>query len=358
MSKVHVPLGERSYDIHIYEKFDNLAETALSSYKDCKIMVAADSNVDRLYSEYCIREIKKAGAKPYKFIFPAGEENKNLNTVNKIYRECLKNKLERGDVIIALGGGVTGDVAGFAAATYLRGIHFIQVPTTVLAQCDSSIGGKVGVDFDNVKNIIGSFYQPNAVYINISTLKTLPEREYYSGFGEIVKHAIIRDQSFFEYLENNIEKIKARDIETLNFIVERNCKIKAAVVEVDEKESGLREILNFGHTIGHAVESEGDFKRFHGECIAIGMVGICDAAVRMGLFSAQDFTRIVNLLYNLELPVAFKGLDADEIYSLMLLDKKVKRGKINYIIPVRIGEVKIVSDVDENIIKATLQDIL
>ena len=358
MPEVKVPLAERSYDIHIYDSFNSLAEVALSSCKDCKVMVITDSNVDKIFSEQCMKEIKKAGAEPFKFAFPAGEENKNLETVNEIYKFCLKNKFERGDAILALGGGVTWDIAGFAAATYMRGIKFIQVPTSVLAQCDSSIGGKVGVDFEGVKNVIGAFYQPKSVYINIGTLKTLSKREYFSGFGEIVKHAIIRDASLFEYLENNVEAIKARDTELLSTVIEKNCQIKSEIVAIDEREAGLREILNFGHTIGHAVESEVDFSMLHGECVSIGMAGITNMAVRMGMLSVNDFNRIISLLQKLELPVIYKGLDSDEIYSLMHLDKKVKKGRINYIVPVKIGEVRITSDIDENIIKEALYDIL
>ncbi|MGE5330085.1 MAG: 3-dehydroquinate synthase [Deltaproteobacteria bacterium] len=358
MLKVHVPIAERSYDIYIHGSFANLAEYALAPYKSYKIMVVADSNVDKIFSAECFKEIEKVGAVPFKHVFPAGESSKNIETVNEIYKACLKNKFERGDAIIALGGGVAGDMAGFAAATYMRGLNFIQVPTSVLAQCDSSIGGKVGVDFEGVKNIIGSFYQPKCVYINTGALKTLPEREYFSGFGEIVKHAIIKDEILFEYLENNIEALCERNTEVLSTVIERNCKIKAEIVSIDERETGLREILNFGHTIGHAIESESDFSMLHGECVSIGMVAISNMAVRMGLLSLSDFNRIIKLLQKLKLPVIHKGLDSEDIYSLMQLDKKVKKGRINYIVPVKIGEVRITSNIDENTIKEALQDIL
>jgi len=358
MSIVNVNIPRKEYKIHIHDSFNNLAEVVVDLCKGCKVMVITDSNIDALFSQICMKEIEKVGAFPFKHVFASGEGNKNLGTVNKIYKSCLKNKFERDDVILALGGGVTGDIAGFVAATYMRGIKFIQVPTSVLAQCDSSIGGKVGVDFEGVKNIIGAFYQPKAVYINTNTLKTLPKREYFSGFGEIVKHAIIRDVSLFEYLENNVEAIRARDTELLSTVIEKNCQIKSEIVAIDEREAGLREILNFGHTIGHAVESEVDFSMLHGECVSIGMAGITNAAVRMGMLSTNDFNRIISLLQRLELPVIYKGLDSDEIYSLMHLDKKVKKGRINYIVPVKIGEVRITSDIDENIIKEALHDIL
>ncbi|MGE5473639.1 MAG: 3-dehydroquinate synthase [Ignavibacteriales bacterium] len=358
MPIVYVPLGERSYNIHIFDSFINLAESALAPYKNCKILIVVDSNVDKVFSAQCIKEIEKIGAFPFKYVFPAGEENKNLGTVNNIFKYCLKNKFERGDAIIALGGGVTGDVAGFAAATYMRGINFIQIPTSVLAQCDSSIGGKVGVDFEGVKNVIGAFYQPKVVYINVSALKTLPEREYLSGFGEIVKHAIIKDELFFKYLEDNVDALYARDTQVLSTVIEKNCKIKAEIVSVDEREDGLREILNFGHTIGHAIESEGDFSMLHGECVSVGIVAISNIAVRMGILSVNDFNRIVKLLQKLKLPVICKGLDVEDIYSLMKLDKKVKKGRINFIVPVKIGEVRITSNIDENIIKEAIHDVL
>lgn len=357
MSVVNVALGERSYDIHIHDSFDNLAEVVISQIRDSKVLIIVDSNVDKIYSDECIKQIKATGATPFKFVFGAGEESKNLQIVNDIYKACMKNKMERGDAIVALGGGVTGDIAGFVAATYMRGINFIQIPTSVLAQCDSSIGGKVGVDFDGVKNIIGAFYQPKMVYINTSVLKTQNDREYYSGFGEIVKYAIIMDKALFEYLENNIEGIKERDTGVLKQIIKRNCTIKAKVVEIDEKEAGLREILNFGHTIGHAVESELDFTMPHGECVSIGIVGISKIAVRMGVLPIEDFNRILNLLKTLGLPIGHKGLEPDEIFSLMQLDKKVKKGRINYILPVKIGEVRITPDIPQNILKEALQDI-
>jgi len=358
MPIVNVNIPRKEYKIHIHDSFNNLAEVVLDLCKGCKVMIVTDTNVDALFSQICMKEIEKAGSFPFKHVFPAGEENKNLKTVNEIYKSCLKNKFERDDVILALGGGVAGDMAGFVAATYMRGIKLIQVPTSVLAQCDSSIGGKVGVDFEGLKNVIGAFYQPKLIYINIATLKTLSKREYFSGFGEIVKHAVIRDASLFEYLENNVEAIKARDMKLLSTVIEKNCKIKSEVVTIDEREAGLREILNLGHTIGHAVESEVDFSMPHGECVSIGIAGITNVAVRMGMLSVSDFNRIISLLQKFELPVIYKGLDSDDIYSLMNLDKKVKNGKISYILPVRIGEVRITSDIDENIIKEALHDIL
>lgn len=357
MSGLIVNLGERSYQIHISPSFENLSEI-LVPYKQSKVLVVTDSNVDGLYSNLCIEQIEKAGLQAFKFVFPAGEESKNLKTVSDIYKYCKENKFERKDIIIALGGGVAGDMAGFAAATYLRGIDFIQVPTSVIAQCDSSVGGKVGVDFEGSKNIIGAFHQPKTVYININTLKTLPEREFISGLAEVVKHGVIRDEDFFKYLEENVRGILHKREDTLSHIVKTNCSIKAGVVEIDERESGLRAILNFGHTVGHAVESESGFALLHGECVSLGMAAACSIAKKMGMLDNEASDRVVSLLERLNLPVRHKGLDVERVFAQMYYDKKIAGGRLTFVLPVRIGEVVQSREVSDGIIKEAIMELM
>ena len=357
MTGLNVNLGERSYKIYVSPAFNNLLNI-LSSYKLSKALLVTDSNVGRLHSEECTEQIKHAGIEVVNFVFPAGEASKNLKTVEDIYKICKDNKFERNDAIIALGGGVVGDLAGFAAATYLRGINFIQLPTSVIAQCDSSVGGKVGVDFEGGKNLVGAFYQPKTVYINVDTLKTLPEREYISGFAEVIKHGVIQDAEFFRYLEENVDGIQARNNDVLAYVVRSNCSIKAKVVELDERENYLRAILNFGHTVGHAIESVLEFSLLHGECVALGIVAACSISRTMGLINEEDMGRIVALLQKIKLPTMHEGLNVQKVYDQMLFDKKISGGKVNFILPKRIGEVVQCNEVNENTIKDSIQRLL
>ena len=354
MNEVPVNLGERSYKINISSGFDHLTEKIKAFNLGSKVLIVTDSNVDRFYAQDCIAILSKAGLEISKFVFPAGEANKNLNTVKDIYQACMENKFERQDTIIALGGGVVGDIAGFATATYLRGINFIQLPTSLIAQCDSSVGGKTGVDFEGGKNLVGAFYQPKAVYINVNALQTLPEREYISGLAEVVKHAIVRDKHFFEFIEQNAGKILLRDSEVLEHVVGINCSIKARVVESDEKENNLRAILNFGHTIGHAIESVLKFSLLHGECVALGMVAACHIASKIEIMEKREANRVLSLLETLKLPVKCGNLDIEAVNKQMAYDKKNTAGKNNFILPKRIGEVVSLSDVEEEIIREAI----
>ena len=247
--------------------------------------------------------------------------------------------MDRASAIIALGGGVTGDIAGFAAASYMRGIRFIQVPTSLLAQVDSSVGGKVGVDYKGSKNIIGAFHQPFFVYINLNTLQTLPKREFISGLAEVIKHGVIYDKAFFDYLEQNIEKVLNQDIETLKYVVRKNCAIKAQVVQQDEKEHGLRAILNFGHTIGHSIESVLLFSLLHGECVSVGMNAAAYIAARKNLLGQGDFDRMIKLLQRAGLPIQVNDIDVNRVYNEMLRDKKQVKNKLKFILPTSIGQV-------------------
>jgi 3-dehydroquinate synthase len=268
--------------------------------------------------------------------------------------EC---KLDRTSTLVALGGGVVGDMTGFAAATYMRGINFVQVPTTLLAQADSSVGGKTGVDYDGHKNIIGAFYQPKLVYINVNTLKTLTKRDVSAGLAETIKHGIIMDQEFFEYIDYNLPKIFNFDENTLQYIAKMNCSIKGKVVEQDEKEDDLRAILNFGHTIGHAIETVQKFELLHGECVSIGMVGAFRLAKYLELVTEDTISKIKSTLVKAGLPVEIKGLDVDSVYNQMFYDKKVKDNNIKFVVPRRIGEVFQCIIEDSELIKKVLIDL-
>jgi len=308
-------------------------------------------------ADECINALKESGYDVHKYVIAAGEENKNLDTVNEIYRYLVKQKLERNSVLIALGGGVVGDITGFVAATFLRGINFVQVPTTLIAQADSSVGGKVGVDFEGSKNIIGAFYQPRLVYINVNSLKTLPKREVQAGLAEVVKHGIIKDRDFFDYVEYNLNKIFEFKEDVLQFTARANCSIKGSVVEEDEREGGLRAILNFGHTIGHAVESVSGFQLLHGECVSIGMVGAFKMAQHLGMVDAKESDRVIGLLERIGLPTGIKGMDVDKVFAQMYHDKKIKNNKLVFILPKRIGEVLQISIDDTALIKEVMQEL-
>lgn len=294
LTQLTIGLGERSYPIYITADYDSIGECLKKAGIKGKIVVITDSNVGKFQMPAFIKTLGYSGYTAEKYFIEPGERSKNLKTIEEIYRYLIKLKLDRESTLIALGGGVVGDITGFVAATYLRGINFIQVPTTLLAQVDSSVGGKTGVDFEGAKNIIGAFYQPKFVYVNVNSLKTLPVKELKSGLAEVIKHGIIRDSNFFNYIDNNMEKILNYDEDVLKYVIKTNCLIKGKVVEQDEKETGLRAILNFGHTIGHAIESVSDFQLLHGECISIGMVGACKIAQYMGMVDDDSMDSIRN----------------------------------------------------------------
>ncbi len=345
----------RSYLIVFEEDFSTLPKRIKEIKKLSKILIVTDSNVDEFYGEEVQNLLSSNGFDVNKFVFEAGEKQKHLDTISDIYNACHEYKLDRSSAILALGGGVTGDIAGFAAASYMRGIQFIQVPTTLLAQSDSSVGGKVGVDYKGTKNIIGAFHQPMLVYMNLSSLKTLPTREYIAGLAEVVKHGIIYDFSFFEFIEENIDKILNIDMETLKFLVRKNCYIKSQVVEQDEKEQGLRAILNFGHTIGHGIESVFDFSLIHGECVAIGMNGAAYIALKKGLISDDEYERIISLVKRTGLPIQVEDIDVECVYEEMLKDKKKVKDEIKFILPTTIGNVMQTTEVSRKEIVEALK---
>ncbi len=357
MERLNVNLGDRAYDIIIEKDFSGLGSAADEINAAKKILIVTDTNVAPLYAEEVKDILSQGGREVSVFAFEAGEQNKNMDTVLKICGACVEAGLDRKSMIAALGGGVTGDIAGFAAAIYLRGIPFIQIPTTLLSQSDSSVGGKTGIDFSGGKNLLGAFYQPRLVYMNVSTLKTLPEREIISGMGEVIKHGIIRDAEFFDYLEKNADDVKSLNADTLMKMAKTNCAIKARVVEEDERETGARADLNFGHTIGHAVEAAADFKMTHGACVGLGVIAASRIALDRGMIDEGVFARIKSLYekYGFETKA---DIPSDEvIMSVMQKDKKKISGRLKFVLPTAIGTVIRTTDVSDDEIKTAISEI-
>ena len=351
--------GTLNYDIRITDGFQELTQLLkpfLSEKK--KAAVITDSNVSGLYSENIEEAVRSLGNDCYTFVFDAGEENKDLDTVQDLYAFLIKNKFERRDILIALGGGVVGDLTGFAAATYLRGVDFIQIPTTLLAQTDSSIGGKTGVDFRGFKNMVGAFHQPRLVYMNMDTLKTLDNRQFLSGLGEVIKAALIKDFDFFEWIEASKEKISNRDNKTLEEMIYRACLIKRNVVENDPKEKGERALLNFGHTLGHAIEKCANFSYFHGECVVLGMKAALFMSKERGEISGKEYKRILDLFDCFGYTLSVSGLSKDEIISTARSDKKMEAGVIKFILLEKPGEAVIKKDVTEDEMSRALDEVL
>jgi 3-dehydroquinate synthase len=350
MEKIRVELAERSYDISIGSNIlegigDNVKLFGLSP----KIAIVSNPTVFSLYGEYLSASVKKAGFDLLTVTIPDGEEYKDLLWVEHIYDELLKHKLDRSSALIALGGGVIGDITGFAASTYMRGISCIQVPTTLLAQVDSSVGGKTGVNHKLGKNMIGTFWQPRLVWIDIATLKTLPKRELLAGLAEVIKYGVIYDKKLFEFLEINREKILNLDSNALTHIIKRSCEIKADIVSKDERESGLRAILNYGHTIGHAIETVTGYTRFlHGEAVAIGMCLEARLSQMINLIDKDRVSKIKAIVDSYGLPSEMPpDLDVNDILSSMQLDKKAVAGELKFILPEKIGWVRIYKGVTE-----------
>lgn len=345
MDRINVNLGERAYDICFTDSFGMLAAEMKKINAPQKLLIVTDTNVERIYGREVLETLIGAGYDCSLYAFNAGEENKTINTITDICRASVENELDRKSMIVALGGGVVGDMAGFAAAIYMRGIDFVQIPTTLLSQSDSSVGGKTGIDFCNGKNILGAFHQPKLVYINVDTLRTLPDIQLVSGMGEVIKHGIICDREFYDFIKTNSVNIKSLDSDLLIKMAKRNCEIKASVVEQDERESGLRAILNFGHTIGHAVESALNFTKTHGECVGLGIAAVCRIANLRGFLSEEEQGDIESVLEDYGFEIKTKLPDCNIIYDFMNKDKKKTNGKINFVLPVKIGEVIRTSDV-------------
>jgi len=349
---VDVNLGEKSYHIHIGENIlGQIGDYVRNLDVGQKLMVVTNPLVRSLYGREVTDSLKKAGFQVFVGEIPDGERYKSLESARVLYDTAFDNGLDRNSAVLALGGGVIGDLAGFVAATFMRGLPFIQVPTTLLAQVDSSVGGKVAVNHPRGKNIIGSFYQPKMVYADINTLRTLAEREFRAGMAEVIKYGVIRDREFFEFLSEEHRAIKELQAGEIIKVVETSCRIKARIVEQDETEQNLRAILNYGHTFGHAYESLTGYKKFvHGEAVAVGMVSAAEAAVRLGILTREDCDRILDLISLFELPDRFGDLDPAEIIESMYHDKKTLAGKIRYILPETLGRVRIVSDIPHSVL--------
>lgn len=360
MPKVPVILENNSYDIEIgCDLADSLRSYISQAGFSHKVLIIADTNTAPLYGQKIKDLLSQAGLSPVIYIVPAGESSKSLEQAEKIYTKAIEYGLDRHSAIFALGGGVIGDLAGFIAATYMRGIFFVQLPTSLLAQVDSSVGGKVAINHALGKNLIGAFYQPQKVFIDLNLLATLPRREIYTGLGEIVKYGIIYDEDFFTFLERHTQEILKLDLNTIQYIVNRSCSIKAKVVSLDEKESGLRMILNFGHTVGHAIEKETGYRKYnHGEAVAIGMVCASYIAKEIGLLAEADVIRIKTVLRNLHLPVQAESCTAKGVYEDIFHDKKTIDGQVNWVLPEKIGQVKIWSDVSQTVIECCIEKCL
>ena len=347
--------GQFCYHIYLEPDFAKLPEAVEPlNIKERKLCIVADSTTAELYGAELKKILKETCTYVSMFVFPAGEVNKTLNTVRDLYEHLILEKFDRKDMLVALGGGVVGDLTGFAAATYLRGIGFIQIPTTLLSQVDSSIGGKTGVDFDAYKNMVGAFHMPRLVYMNLNVLKTLPDRQFACGMGEIIKHGLIQDSDYLEKLSTYQREIREKNYAALLWMVADSCKVKRHVVEEDPTEQGIRAWLNFGHTIGHSVEKLKDFTLCHGECVAIGCAAAAWMSWKRGLISEKEKEAAEQLLLDYQLPVRVKGLKPEDIVKTTKLDKKMDAGKVKFVLLKKIGEAFVTRDVeDEELLRAS-----
>lgn len=360
MEEVEVDLGERSYRIKIgtglLSSLDqHLAEAGIEA--GTKLLVITDERVNKLYGADIEASLQQSKFEFRLTAVPEGEASKSLDRAKELYDEAVDFGLERSSAVVAFGGGVVGDLAGFIAATYMRGISLVQVPTTLLAQVDSSVGGKVAVNHEVGKNLIGAFYQPKAVIIDLEVLTTLDRRDVKSGLAEVIKYGVIWDNDFFNYLQANSEAIRELDFGVLTKVVQRSCQIKAEVVGEDEREEGLRAILNYGHTIGHAVEALAGYGEYrHGEAVAIGMASAVKLAYKLEMVTEVEVQQQMELVSSLGLPTTFDNLKIDNMIAKTKQDKKVQDGQVRYILPNRIGEVEIISGIAEDLIAEVLEE--
>ncbi|PKF77821.1 3-dehydroquinate synthase [Vibrio sp. vnigr-6D03] len=355
MERITVDLGERSYPISIgAELFKDSAYFSNISSK--KVVVISNVTVAPLYADTIVSKLESLGHEAKLLELPDGEQYKNLDTFNTIMTFLLEGNYGRDVTVVALGGGVIGDLVGFAAASYQRGVDFIQIPTTLLSQVDSSVGGKTGVNHPLGKNMIGAFYQPQSVVIDTDCLKSLPEREFAAGIAEVIKYGIIYDGEFFAWLEDNLERLYALDEEALTYAIARCCQIKADVVAQDEKESGIRALLNLGHTFGHAIEAEMGYGNWlHGEAVSSGTVMAAKTALLQGMIDQQQFERILSILKKSRLPVHTpNSMSFEDFIKHMMRDKKVLSGKLRLVLPTGIGTSKVVSDVPNHVIEQAI----
>jgi 3-dehydroquinate synthase len=354
MKTLALDLGPRSYPIYIGTDLLGRSDLISQHVRGKRVAIVTNEVVGPLYLEPVRRSL--AAFQPVTVVLPDGEEHKTLTVLDRIFTALLEHRCDRKTTIVALGGGVVGDMAGFAAAAYQRGVPFIQVPTTLLAQVDSSVGGKTGVNHRLGKNMIGAFHQPNCVIIDTKTLDTLPDQELSAGLAEVIKYGLISDPAFFAWLEQNLPRLLARDPEALSYAIERSCQNKAEVVAADETEAGRRALLNLGHTFGHAIETGMGYGAWlHGEAVAVGMVMAADLSRRLGWIGEADVARIRRLIAQARLPAAAPPtLGAERFLDLMAVDKKVQDGQLRLILLKAIGQAEIVADVPVALIADTL----
>ena len=351
--------GDFHYPIYFEKDFSGLAqavrEEGLSGHKIC---VVTDSHVEPLYLKSVMDSLQEVSSQIFSFVFEAGEKNKNLDTVQELYRSLIEHEMDRKGLLVALGGGVVGDLTGFGAATYLRGIDFIQVPTTLLSQVDSSVGGKTGVDFQQYKNMVGAFHQPRLVYMNLSALNTLPQKEFACGMGEILKTGLICDGEFFRFICANQKTIQELDYTLLSQMIRRCCEIKAGVVERDPNEQGERALLNLGHTVGHAVEKLKNFQLLHGQCVGIGLIAAAYLSMQRGLLTQEEYNEIRKGCKAFHLPLTVDSLKAEEILAATKKDKKMEAGHIKFILMDGIGKSFIDKTVTDMELLSAIREIL
>ncbi|OGO24662.1 MAG: 3-dehydroquinate synthase [Chloroflexi bacterium RBG_16_50_9] len=355
MEKIKVELGSNRYEIRVgagllLKAGPWLKEMAISG----KVVIITDTNVKGLYGDALSESLTGSGLNVTTLVVSPGEEQKSLDNAGKLYHELVGSYAERTTPILALGGGVIGDLAGFVAATYMRGVPLIQVPTTLLAQVDSSIGGKTAVDHGQLKNVIGVFYQPKLVISDIDTLKTLTEDELSNGLAEVIKSAAIRDGKLFRFLENNLEKVKSLDTTVLEGVVFQTARVKATIVAQDEKETGLRAILNYGHTIGHALETTSNFQLKHGQAVAMGMVAAARISHKMGILDKSDAIRLEKIIKQAGLSAEMLDLNIQDIIQAMKHDKKVQQNKMRFVLLKSIGDAFITDEVSPSLVEEVL----
>jgi len=356
---VHVQLGDRTYPIHIGPGvLESLGHRLVERCPAPAAAIISDENVAPLYAERATASMDRAGYRTALLVVKPGEQSKSLETAARLYDGLARAGIERNSPVVSLGGGMVGDLTGFVAATWLRGVPFVQVPTTLEADVDAAVGGKTAVNHPSGKNLIGAFHQPRMVLIDTSTLASLDMRDVRAGLAESVKHGVIRDARLFEWHEANVQAILARDESVLGELIEWNCRIKAEVVAADERESGLRAILNFGHTVGHAIESDQRYALRHGECVSIGMVAAARIAVVRGMLEPGLADRLRRLLEVLGLPTRVPHpIDLEVLMAFMQKDKKVVDGRLRFVLPTSIGHVRTVSDVTPEQIAAAVRAI-
>ena len=359
MIDVPVKLGARSYRVAVGAGLLAQVGPEISRLGvGRKLALLTDPAIKALYGEIVARSLAGAGFEVTTVLLPEGERAKTLEVAAQTWDRLLEAGLDRGSAVVALGGGAVGDLAGFVAATYMRGVHFVQLPTTLLAQVDASIGGKTAIDHPRAKNLIGAFHQPRLVLADTGALQTLPEREYRSGLAEVIKHGIVLDAAYFDEVERSAAALAKREPETLERIVAGSCRLKASVIERDEQEAELRHVLNYGHTIGHAIEAVTGYARFaHGEAVSLGMVAEAGVAERLGLAATETRARQVHLLETMGLPVREVGEAPERVIEAMARDKKGKEGRVPFVLAPEIGRFRIVFDVPKPVILEALAEL-